>query len=309
MEQIQLVLPFPSIFYAPVYVAQTREYFQRNKVQVQFSFPELGGDPVGPLEAGHADVAVGGPVRLMRSAPASPEPCTIIGQVTGASGFSIVGRQSAPFQWSDLAGKTYIPFTLSKTPLLFTRSRLRKNQVDPDAMQIREAGSPDEAVATFLAGDADFAELPEPYVSTVLAAGSASVCVSMARELGAIPFSVIITRRELIEQRRGALQCVLAGVQAAQAWIRDASAQDVAAELSGSFPGIDLSLLEPSAARYKDEGVWASEPAFDSAPFIAMQETIMQGGEELRMLSFEDSVDNSLNSPLIKWLFPALTPR
>ena len=294
MEQIQLVLPFPSIFYAPVYVAQTRECFQQNAVQVQISFPELGSDPVGPLEAGQADVAVGGPVRLMRSAPQSPEPCTIIGQVTGASGFSIVGRQNAQFQWSDLAGQTYIPFTLSKTPLLFTRSRLRKNRVDPDAMQIVEAASPDEAVAMFLAGDAEFAELPEPYVSTILATGSAGICVSMARELGAIPFSVIITRTELIEQRRGALQCVLAGIRNAQAWIRDASAQGVAAELSRSFPDIEPSLLDSSAVRYKDEGVWASEPAFDSAPFTAMQETIMQGGEELRMLSFEDSVDDSL---------------
>ena len=294
MEQINFVLPFPSIFYAPVYVAQTREFFQQNSIEVEFSFPPLGGDPVEPLEAGHGDVAVGGPVRLMRSAPQSPEPCVIIGQVTGASGFSIVGRQSAPFQWSDLAGKTFIPFTLSRTPLLFTRSRLRENDVDPDAMQIHEAASPDDAVAKFLAGDADFAELPEPYVSSILAAGSAHICVSMARELGAMPFSDIITRRELIEQRRGALQCVLAGIRDAQAWIRDAPAQGVAAELSRSFPDIEPSLLNSSAVRYKDEGVWASKPAFDSAPFIAMQETIMQGGEELRMLSFEDSVDISL---------------
>ena len=294
MEHINFVLPFPSIFYAPVYAAQTRELFHRNAVEVQFSFPELGGDPVGPLEAGEADVAVGGPVRLMRSAPASPEPCVFIGQVTGASGFSILGRQSAPFQWSDLAGKTYIPFTLSRTPLLFTRSTLRKNDVDPDTMRILEAGSPDEAVARLLAGDADFAELPEPHVSTILASGSAGVCVSMARELGAMPFSDIITRREVIETRRDALACVLAGIRDAQAWIRDASARDVAMELSGAFPDIDLSLLESSAVRYKDEGVWASEPAFDRAPFIAMQETIMQGGEELRLLAFEDSVDISL---------------
>ena len=294
MEQINFVLPFPSIFYAPVYVAQTRGFFQQNSTEVQFSFPSLGGDPVEPLEAGHGDVAVGGPVRLMRSDPQSPEPCTIIGQVTGASGFSIMGRKNAQFQWSDLAGRTYIPFTLSKTPLLFTRSRLRKNRVDPDAMRMLEAASPDEAVAMFLAGDAEFSELPEPYVSTILATGSAGICVSMARELGAMPFSVIITRTELIRQRRSALQRVLAGIRDAQAWIGSASAQDVATELSGSFPGIELSLLELSATRYKEEGVWASEPAFDRAPFIAMQETIMQGGEELRMLSFEDSVDISL---------------
>ena len=294
MEQINFVLPFPSIFYAPVYVAQTREFFQQNSIEVEFSFPPLGGDPVGPLEAGHGDVAVGGPVRLMRSAPQSPEPCVIIGQVTGASGFSIMGRQGASFQWSDLAGKTFIPFTLSRTPLLFTRSRLREKHVDPDAMQILEAASPDEAVEMFLAGDADFTELPEPYVSAILAAGGAGICVSMARELGAMPFSDIITRRELIERRRGALQCVLAGIRDAQAWIRDASPHDVAAELSGSFPDIELPLLESSAARYKEEGVWASEPVFDRPPFIAMQEAIMQGGEELRMLSFEDSVDISL---------------
>ena len=30
MEQLNFVLPFPSIFYAPVYVAQTREHFLQN---------------------------------------------------------------------------------------------------------------------------------------------------------------------------------------------------------------------------------------------------------------------------------------
>lgn len=295
MEQLNFVLPFPSIFYAPVYVAQTREHFQQNAVDVTISFPEPGGDPVGPLEAGDADVAVGGPVRLMRSAPARPSPCVIIGQVTGASGFSIVGRQDMPFRWSDLIGKSFIPFTLSRTPLLFTRGRLRENGIDPDTMQVREAGSPDEAVATFLAGAADFAELPEPYVSAVLATGSASVCVSMARELGAVPFSDIITRRELISERREALRSVLAGIQDAQTWIGDAAPQDVATELSRSFPNIDRALMESSSARYKDEGVWAANLEVRRTPFLAMQETIMQGGEALRMLAFEESVDNSLH--------------
>jgi len=295
MQQIHLVLAFPSIFYAPVYVAQTREFFEQHAVDVQIIFPKPGQDPVGPLVAGNADVTIGGPVRLMRGAPASPEPCVIIGQVTGASGFSIVGRQTAAFEWRDLAGRTFVPFCLSKTPLLFTRSRLRKNQVDPDQMRIRNVGSPEEAVAVIRAGEADFAELPEPYVSSLLAAGEARVCVSMAQELGAVPFSVIITRRELIEQRHDALQRLLASVQAAQTWLGDASAEAVARELSRSFADIDPQILKAAASRYKNERVWASHLTVNSAPFIAMQETIMQGGEELRMLPFEDVVDNSLS--------------
>ena len=92
-----------------------------------------------------------------------------------------------------------------------------------------------------------------------------------------------------------ALRSVLAGIQDAQTWIGDVAPQDVAAELSRSFPDIDRALMESSSARYKDEGVWATNLEVRRTPFLAMQEAIMQGGEALRMLAFEESVDNSLH--------------
>ena len=89
MEEIRLVLPFPSIFYATIYLAESQGFLADVGLRSRIAYAERGGDPVEGLMTGAGEVAVGGIVRLMRMPKDESNKFAIIGQVNGASGFSI----------------------------------------------------------------------------------------------------------------------------------------------------------------------------------------------------------------------------
>ena len=145
-EEIRFVLPFPSIFYATIFLAESQGFFAGVGLRSRVAYAERGGDPVEGLIGGIGEIAVGGVVRLMRLPKDETQKFAIIGQINGASGFSILGRRPGPFQWTDMRSRKFIPFAESRTPWLFTQSVLSRHRVDPEQMHFMPAANTDEAV-------------------------------------------------------------------------------------------------------------------------------------------------------------------
>lgn len=290
MEEVRIVLPFPSVFYATIYIAHARDLFRSNGIQAELTFVGNRQDPVQGLA--NAEAAIGGPVRLMRYSPNEASKYVIIGQVNSASGFFIVGRGKYPFAWNDLAGRRFIPFPNSDTPWLFTRSTLRAHKVDPNDVQLVKTRTVETSIRAFREGLADFIEVPEPYLSSLLATEEKLFHISMATTLGTIPFSVLIARRDMAREKRFMFVRFLQSVRDSQAWVGKATAEEVADELKKAFPDVPLAFLKRSADRYKREGVWATSPTIEKDAFVALQTIIGDGAERLNSLTYEQTVDN-----------------
>lgn len=285
-EEIRFVLPFPSIFYATIFLAESQGFFAGVGLRSRVAYAERGGDPVEGLIGGIGEIAVGGVVRLMRLPKDETQKFAIIGQINGASGFSILGRRPGPFQWTDMRSRKFIPFAESRTPWLFTQSVLSRHRVDPEQMHLMPAANTDEAVRLFLAGDADFIELPEPAISALLVSAEASLCVSMAKVLGDMPFSVLIAPSDLLQSDADRLHRAVEAIRRTQHWIYRSSPEFITRCLSKLFPDIAPPVMSMAVLNYWGNLVWASDAAIAKPSFEGMQQMIVRSGERLREIDF-----------------------
>lgn len=286
MEEIRLVLPFPSIFYATIYLAESQGFLADVGLRSRIAYAERGGDPVEGLMTGAGEVAVGGIVRLMRQPKEESNKFAIIGQVNGASGFSILCRQSAPFEWTDMWARKFIPFPGSRTPWLFTRAVLSRHNVDPEQIVLVKTADTDEAVRLFLSGEADFIELPEPTTSTLLSSAEACLCACMAGILGDMPFSVLIVRDAFLESGADRLRRLIEAIRRTQRWLYQSPQEWVAECLGGLFPDIPPAVMSMAVSNYRADIVWASDTTIAQPAFESMQRMIMGSEERLREIDF-----------------------
>lgn len=288
---MRLVLPFRSIFYATVFVAQTRGMFSQNGVEVELSFPPSGGDPVDALSTGRADLAVGGPVRLMRYSKAQAEKYCILGQVNSASGFYLVAHDDVPRgDWQTLKGRSIVVFPGSKTPWLFTRTLLMRNGVRPSDIRLIQTDSVETAVDLFRSRQADVIEAAEPITSMLEQETDCQIWLSVPELLGNIPFSVVMGRRDHVHDKTESVSRFLNSIATSQDWLYSADVLEVAQELQKSFPDLSIDLLTSASRRYRADGVWARTFRFSAQRLEALQDTILGGEEGLNRLDCDSII-------------------
>lgn len=297
MEEIRLVLPFFSIFYATIYLAESQGFLADVGLHGRIAYAERGGDPVEGLMAGGGEVAVGGIVRLMRLPKDESNKFAIVGQVNGASGFSILRRPPAPFAWTDMRARKFIPFAGSRTPWLFTQAVLSRHGVDPERVDLIRVADTDEAVRLFLAGETDFIELPEPTTSTLLSSTEASLCACMANVLGAMPFSVLIVRDAFLESGTDRLRRLIEAIRRTQRWLYQSPPERVAECLGRLFCDIPPAVMSMAVSAYRGNVVWASDTTIARPAFENMQRMIMGGKERLCEIDFGRVVNPDRSSP------------
>lgn len=288
---MRLVLPFPSIFYATVFVAQSRGLFAERRIEIELGFAPPGGDPVSELVGDNADLAIGGPVRLMRYPPEVADQFCVCGQVNSASGFYLLARGGiARGDWEALKGRSLLLFPASRTPWLFTRRLLLSNGLKENDIRQVEARSLAEAESLFRRGKADLMEAPEPIVSMCLQEGTGKIWASMPEQFGEMPFSVVVARKDSMRNSKGEVGRCLEALAASQQWIHSAAIEELAAELQPRFPEIAPDILRSACRRYREDGVWARSLEFTEGAFEALQSAILDSDEPLERLSFKRHV-------------------
>jgi len=288
---MRLVLPFRSIFYATVFVAQNRGMFSQNGLEVELSFPPPLGDPVDALSAGRADLAVGGPVRLMRYSKAQAEEYSILGQVNSASGFYLVAQDDVPRgDWQTLKGRSIVLFPGSKTPWLFTRALLMRNGVTPSDIRLIPTDCVEEGVDLFRSGQADLIESAEPITSMLEQETNSQIWLSVPELLGNMPFSVVMGRRAELHDKMELINRFQASIATSQEWLYSADSLEIAQELQKSFPGLSMNVLTSASRRYRADGVWARTFRVSPQRLEALQDTILGGEEGLNRLDCDSIV-------------------
>src|SRR6266404_1762726 len=94
-----------ALFYAPFYVALTRDAFAAEGVEIRFASSPRPQDAARRLLDGTVDVCWGGPMRVMQTYQAVPD-CDLVhfAEVVTRDPFLLLGRESRPdFRLTDLA--------------------------------------------------------------------------------------------------------------------------------------------------------------------------------------------------------------
>src|ERR671919_2454265 len=180
---LTLIENFRAVFYAPFYAAFALNAYEAEGVEVQRVMSTTAAETNQALRSGRADIAWGGPIRLLLDNNQRPDSdLVILCEVVRRDPFFLVGREPNPtWQLADLLYGQLATVSEVPTPWLCLQHDLRLAGIDPAGIRRVTGRTMAENVAALKAGDVDVIQVFEPFPSLLLAEGAAHIWYEAAR--------------------------------------------------------------------------------------------------------------------------------
>ena len=294
-----------SVFYAPLYVAASRGFFEEEGIELEIVTGGGSDASMTALLAGEADFALMGPetgVYVLNEGKTDHP--MIIGQLTKRDGSFLLGREPAEtFSWEMLRGKSVIAGRPGGMPYMTLMYVLDKNGLVP--------GSDVEVISNiqfnlmggaFESGTGDFVTLFEPTASKFESNGSGHIIANIGLESGEVPYTAFMTSQEMIRNDPELVQSFISAIAKAQEWVKGADDREIAEAMLPYFPDTDIPTLESVARSYRKTDSWMSTPVMTEEAFGRLLDIIDFNGELKARVDFTELVDNSFAEKALKKL-------
>jgi NitT/TauT family transport system substrate-binding protein len=296
-----------GVLYAPYYAAMALGAYRREGVAIEFASAPSPAEAARALFAGTADVAWGGPLRVMQTYDTRPD-CDLVcfGEAITRDPFFLIGREPRTnFTLADLFGTRIATVSEVPTPWLCLQEDLRRAGLDPDAL-VRIADQTMAGNATALRrGEIDVVQLFQPFAEELIAAGEGHVWYAAATR-GPTAYTSFYARRSVLAARRDELKKLVRGLYRTQNWLHASSPEAVTDVVQSFFPAVPRPLLGASIARYQALGIWGRNPILPRAGYERLRAGLISGRFVKTAAPFEQAVDNSLAEEIVREDSPAL---
>lgn len=299
-HQLKVQEPFRALFYAPYYAALARGDYAAEGVAVTLlpgTVPSLAKDSVLDRTA---DLAWGGPMRLLLAHDADHAcPLRLFGAVVMGDPFFLVGRQPNPgFKLRDLAQMTLGTVSEVPTPWWTLQDDIRQAGLDPLSIKRVTDRPMGENAAAIAAGTLDVAQLFEPLVSQMEAAGTGHVWYAQASR-GPTSYTAFYARNDVIAAKRAAMEAMVRGLARTLTWFAGASPEEIVACIADFFTGGDTALMARAIQRYKSVNLWTKTPHFPPEALAQLERGMLSAGAIKRTPGFaglvaEDVTESAL---------------
>ena len=292
-----------AVPYVPFYLAAERGDWAREGAEVRIETSPETAQTAAALLDGRADVSWGGPMRVMLHHDADRDcPLVCFGQVVSGEPFVLVGRHANPaFRFSDLAPSRDRPGPRIgvavdvPTPWMTFQDDLRREGIDPAAINRLPDLPMAENLERLRAGKADVVQLFEPYVDRAVAGGFGHVWHRFAVR-GDMSYTSFYTTRRFAAEERATCRALVRGIAAAQAALFAEPAADIAGQVAGWFPGFEPAALARMIEGYRSSGVWARSPALPAATFVRLKASLLSGGLIGTDVPYDRAVDDAITA-------------
>lgn len=291
-----------SVFYAPLYVAATKGFFEAEGMQVEIVTGGGSDKSMTALLAKEADVALMGPeTGIYVVNQGQKDHPMIVAQLTKRDGSFLLGREAGAFDWEQTRGKAIIGGRPGGMPYMTLLYVLRQHGLEPGKdvevisnIQFNLIGG------AFEGGTGDYVALFEPLASQFEALGKGHILANMGLESGEVPYTTFMVRPETIEKDAKFVTAFVRAIYKAQKWVQTASDEEIAAAMQPYFPDSDLATLAAVAKSYRATDSWTQDPVMTEDSFTRLQDIIEGAGELTARVALPDLVDNSFAEAVMK---------
>ena len=286
---------FRALFYTPFYAAHAIGAYEAEKVEVQLRDSPDPARTAADLRAGRIDVMWGGPLRVLLTHAADPTSDVVcFCDVVARDPFFIIGRDPKPdFRPRDLQGLRFASVAEVPTPWLCLQDDIRRDGVDPAALNRISGPSMAENAVALRAGQLDAIQLFQPYAEELLQSGAGHLW-SAAANRGLTAYTTLVTRRSVLISRRDELAAMVRAMDRTLRWIAGTPGAEIARALAAFFPDVSAPIYTAAIDRYRALNLYAIDPMTRREGVQRLQAAMRSGGVLDRSIPFEQVVDNSL---------------
>ena len=289
MKKVKLAEVAHTVFYAPMYVAIEKGYFEENDIDIDLILTSGADKVTAALLSNDADIGLcGAEATIYVYNGGEKDYLRTFSQLTQKDGTFIVSRKKIKnFKLDDLKGKTIIGGRAAGMPEMTLEYALLKNGIDPKKdVNIDTSVAFPAMSGTFIGGYGDFVTLFEPTASTVEKQGYGYVLGSVGDLGGIVPYTSFSARNSYLENNNDTITKFDKSIQMGLDYVENHSDEEVAKTIINQFPDSSLSEITSAVKRYRKTAVWPKTTKFSKKSFDHLQDIMISYGELDKKVSY-----------------------
>ncbi len=306
MKTLQINEVTHSVFYAPLYLAESLGYFAEENIKIELTNGGGADNVMSAVLSGDADIGFCGPeAALYVLIGGSNDVPTVFGQLTKRDGSFLVSRTPEPnFQWTDLKGKEILAGRKGGVPAMTFEYVLKNNNMkDGVDLTLNYDVAFNLMTSAFEAGTADYCTMFDPVAYEYEAAGKGYVVASVGEASGEVPYTCFMAKNSWLKKNQTHAEGFLRAVTKAVKYVNETPSQTVAPYLTAYFEGVSVNSLAASVERYKAIDSWRTELSMTEDSFTRLQDIIDYAGELERRATLTELVNNEYAKKVYKEVY------
>lgn len=290
-----------SIFYAPMYVAMEKNYFEKEGIDLSLVTGFGADKTMTAVLSGTADIGfMGSEASIYTYNEGAHDYVVNFAQLTQRAGNFLVARDDIKnFKWEDLKGKKVLGGRAGGMPQMVFEYILKKHGIDPKTdLTIDQSISFGLTAAAFTSGDADYTVEFEPFATTLEMENCGAVVASLGKESGYVPYTAYCAKKSYIEKNPQVIQKFTNAIQKGLDYVNSHSAWEIAKTIQPQFKDTPVEKIAVIIDRYKSQDTWKEDTVFEKDSFELLENILEEAGELKKRVSYEELVrtDFSINA-------------
>ena len=272
-----------SIFYAPMYVAIEKGYFEDEGIELSLTTGFGADKTMAAVVSGDADVGfMGTEASIYAYTEGAKDHVINFAQLTQRAGNFVVARENTDsFSYEDMIGKDVLGGRAGGTPEMVYEYVLRENGVSPSEVKIDQSIDFGSTAAAFSGGQGDYTIEFEPSATLLEQKGDGYVVASLGEESGYVPYTSFSARKSYIEKNVETIQAFTDALQKGMDYVQEHSAEEIAKCIAPQFAETGSDTLTAIVARYQEQDTWKKDLIFHKDAFDLLQ-NILEDSDVLK---------------------------
>ena len=270
-----------SIFYAPMYVAIEKGYFEDEGIELSLTTGFGADKTMAAVVSGDADVGfMGTEASIYAYTEGAKDHVINFAQLTQRAGNFVVARENTDsFSYEDMIGKDVLGGRAGGTPEMVYEYVLRENGVSPSEVKIDQSIDFGSTAAAFSGGQGDFTVEFEPHATALEQKGDGYVVASLGEESGYVPYTAFSAKKSYLEAHPDTVQAFVNALQRGMEKVSQSTPEEIAKMIAPQFPETDEAVLTAIVRRYVEQDTWKTDLIFSEDAFVLLQDILEEGGE------------------------------
>ncbi|MDY6142284.1 MAG: ABC transporter substrate-binding protein [Bacilli bacterium] len=278
-----------SLFYAPLYIAQNKGYFDDEGLEVEIITTPGADKVMASLLSSSADIGLMGPEASIYIYEEGQKNYAInFAQLTQKDGSFLLGREKdSSFTYDKLKGKTIIGGRLGGMPEMTLEYLLKskgltitRNNKDKEAdVNIRTDVSFDVMTGVFTAGESDYVTAFEPNASQIQELGKGYIVASIGQDAPSLPYTAFSSLKSTLNKNKEKLIKFTRAIKKSLDLVNKENSETLSSYLSSSFPSSSIKEIISVLDNYKKIEAWPTSLNLSSSSFASLEKIMKEANQ------------------------------
>ena len=292
-ENITVAEVAHSIFYTPMYVADSLGYFEEEGLNVDIILTSGADAVAAAVMSGDAQIGFCGSEQSIYIYNGGADDYLInFAGLTKRDGSFIVGRTDSEFKIEDLKGSHIIAGREGGMPAMTLAYTLNEHGISLDELNFDTSIAFASMSGAFIGGTGDYVALFEPTALQLEKQGYGYVVASLGDLGGEVPYTTYMTKKSYLEDNSNIIDGFTKAIQKGINYTFNHSDEEIAEIITDYFPDTSKNDLTEVIKRYRENDSWFNTTYISKEGFERVQDIMKNSNKLDKEAPYDKLVNN-----------------